>query len=55
MENSERQYRKLQTFDTLYQEGPSAATGESVNFHAASAVKADLPPEAIRSSVWLAR
>ena len=55
MENSERQYSKLQIFAMLYQEQPPVATGELVDFHAVSAVKADLPSEAINDSVWLAR
>lgn len=54
-ENSERQYSKLQIFDTLYQEGPPVATGKLLDFQAASAVKAELPSEAIDDSVWLAR
>lgn len=49
MENSERPYSKLQIFDRLYQEWPPAATGELVDFHTVSAVKADLPSEAINN------
>lgn len=48
-ENSERPYSKLQIFDRLYQEWPPAATGELVDFHTVSAVKADLPSEAINN------
>lgn len=54
-ENSTRQYSKPQIFDRLYQEQPPVAAREPVDFQAVSTVKADLPSEAIDSSVRLAR